>query len=235
MSTTFEMLGSDGGHYWVRDDPDDGGNRSMAWLGVAADRAWAHVFWGTVVATDRATDDVRGSWWDIPIGGVGGSGDLSLVLDAQANVTRLTVTDRTGGFGLSSMSDDQPIARPSSIAPTGGEATGPGLTGVFQGSSGGFYYVREMSSGEVVWCALRPDFAATHVFKGARQSDGTVVGVYRDLGGSLGGTDWTGVLTVRPDAANSALTFVSAVREHDGATPRAREFGDATWARVASA
>lgn len=230
MSTTFEMLGSDGGHYWVRDDPDDGGNRSLTWFGIAPDRAWAHVFWGIVVTTDRATDDVRGSWWDVPLGGVGGSGDLSLVLDQQADVTRLTVTDRTGGFGLSSMSTEQPIVRPGAVAPTGAEATGPGLTGVFQGSSGGYYYIREMSNGEVVWCALRTDYTAAHVFKGARQSDGTVTGVYRDLGGSLGGTDWSGVLSVQPDAAHSAMTFVSAVGEHDGGAPR--EFGDATWARV---
>lgn len=83
-------MGDDGGIYYIRQQGSD-----LVWFGELFGR-FSNVFRCTIPTGLRAGSVVRGSWADVPKGGAGGNGTLSLQIRDAFTLIR---QDVTGGFG----------------------------------------------------------------------------------------------------------------------------------------
>lgn len=87
---TGVWMGDDGGIYYIRQQGND-----LVWFGELFGR-FSNVFRCTIPSGLRAGSVVRGSWADVPKGGAGGNGTLSLQIRDAFTLIR---QDATGGFG----------------------------------------------------------------------------------------------------------------------------------------
>ncbi|WP_271767524.1 hypothetical protein [Aquimarina algiphila] len=134
---------NDGGHYYVRHI----GN-TIYWFGEHPSGSWANVFKGNI-----SGKTITGSFYDVPKGGIAGSGSLTLSIGCfGSGFTKVSGNN----FGGSSWTK---TTRPSYLPPPRPAGFGVvnnsnDITGRWVGNDGGIYYIRQVGN-QVVWFGER--------------------------------------------------------------------------------
>lgn len=203
---------NDGGHYYIRQV----GN-NVYWFGEHPNGRWANVYKGTI----NSSGTIRGSFHDVPKGGMAGRGSLSVRVTNGGNTITKVGTSPFGGTRWTKR--NRPSRLPGARAAgfnTNGNMND--LDGKWSCNDGGQYYVREIG-GLVVWFGEGrlnsrgiPGFANVAV---GRRSGNTVNLDWADVAKCT--MEGKGTLTLR---VNNANEFVR--------TARTGGFGGSKWTRA---
>jgi hypothetical protein len=133
--------GNDGGTYYLRQI----GN-VVWWIGLNGGndgRIYSNIFKGTITTMAPYRDVIEGEWVDVPRGTIMNSGKL--VVDIDDGTTRSYLSKISGAFGTTIWTRvDAPNTTPDTKPPFS-------LTGVWQASDGGTYYLRHIGYNLLWW------------------------------------------------------------------------------------
>jgi hypothetical protein len=159
-SLTGVWHGNDGGTYYMRQIGD-----VVWWIGLSGGndgRTYSNIFKGTMTTLAGYGNVIEGEFVDVPRGGIMNSGKLLLNIDEGP--TRCCLFKISGAFGTTTwgrVNESWEPVTPNTKPPFS-------LTGVWQASDGGTYYLRHIGYNTLWWNGMSGDDGRSfnNVFKG---------------------------------------------------------------------